>query len=64
PFWVFHGDADKVVPAACSRVMAKALKDAGAEVKLTEYPGVGHDSWTQAYRSPQTWKWLFSQKKN
>ncbi|MDA7619525.1 prolyl oligopeptidase family serine peptidase [bacterium] len=64
PFWVFHGDADKVVPVACSRVMAKALKDAGAEVKLTEYPGVGHDSWTQTYRSPQTWKWLFSQKKN
>ena len=63
PFWVFHGDADNTVPVECSRVMVKALKDAGAEVKLTEYPGVGHDSWTQTYKNDDVWKWLFSQKK-
>lgn len=63
PFWVFHGDADSVVPVACSRGMVKALKAAGANVKLTEYPGVKHDSWSATYRSDKTWQWLFAQKK-
>lgn len=63
PFHIFHGGADDVVPPACSRVMAEALKKAGAKVEFTEYPGVNHDSWTQTYGNDQVWKWLFSQKK-
>jgi predicted peptidase len=43
--------------------MVKSLKDAGAEVKFKEYPGVGHDSWSATYRNPEVWKWLFSKKK-
>jgi len=43
--------------------MVDALKKVGADVKLTEYPGVGHDSWTQTYKNDQTWEWLFSQTK-
>ena len=34
---------------AKSREMIKALKDAGAKPKYTEYPGVGHNSWDRAY---------------
>jgi predicted peptidase len=41
----------------------KALKKAGADVKLIEYPGVNHDSWTQTYKNDEIWKWLFTQKK-
>ncbi|MEJ6581016.1 MAG: prolyl oligopeptidase family serine peptidase [Akkermansiaceae bacterium] len=63
PFRVYHGGADSVVPAACSHVMVKALKKAGADVKLIEYPGVNHDSWTQTYKNDEIWKWLFTQKK-
>lgn len=63
PFRVYHGDADSVVPVTCSRVMVKALKEAGADVELTEYPGVKHDSWTQTYKNDEVWKWLFAQKK-
>ena len=29
----------------------------------TEYPGVGHDSWTQAYETPLLQDWLFSKYK-
>jgi predicted peptidase len=42
--------------------MVEALKKAGATVKLREYPGVGHDSWTATYRDPEVWKWLFSKR--
>ena len=63
PFWIFHGGADNVVPARLSQEMNGALKAAGAAVKYTEYPGVGHNSWTRAYNTPELWQWLFAQKK-
>ena len=63
PFWVFHGEEDKVVPLGSSEAMVKALREAGAKVKFRKYPGVGHDSWSATYRDPAVWKWLFAQKK-
>lgn len=63
PFWVFHGGADSTVKTACSLNMVKALEDAGAAVKYTEYPGVGHSCWTRAYGTTEMWAWLFEQKK-
>jgi predicted peptidase len=61
--WVFHGDNDKVVPTDYSRKMVAAIKQAGGSVKYTEYKGVAHNSWTQTYESPETWNWLFQQKR-
>ena len=60
PIWNFHGDADKVVPVRLSRVMVEAIKKAGGEIKHTEYPGVGHDSWTKSYRNPKLYEWFLS----
>jgi len=62
-FWFFHGDADGVVPVVLSRLMAEALKEAGASPKYTEYPGVGHDAWRKAYLEPDLVEWLFSQSR-
>jgi len=62
-FWIFHGDADSAVPPDLSRKMVDALKEAGAKVKYTEYPGVGHDSWTPAYKEPDLVDWLFRQRR-
>jgi acetyl esterase/lipase len=42
PFHIAHGDADRFVPAAQSRQLAAALRDAGAVVELTEVPGADH----------------------
>jgi predicted peptidase len=64
PIWVFHGEKDPVVNVDNSRKMVAALQAAGAKVKYSEYPGVKHDSWTNAFAEPELLSWLFSQKKN
>ncbi len=64
PIWVFHGDADNLVPVAFSREMVDALKKVGSTVvKYTELPGIGHNSWDPAYSSAEVMKWLLEQKK-
>lgn len=63
PVWVFHGDSDKVVPVSNSRLMVNSLKAAGARVKYSEYPGVGHDSWTPAFAEPGLLEWMFDHKR-
>jgi len=63
PCWCFHGDADKAVKVDLSRNMIKALKEAGASPKYTEYPGVPHNSWDMAYGTDELYTWLLEQKK-
>ena len=48
---------------AALRAMTKRLQALGAEVKYTEYPGVGHNSWEAAYAEPALLPWLFAQHK-
>lgn len=63
PIRIHHGAADNVVPPEASNIMAKALGNIGGNATIREYPGVGHDSWTQTYRDPEVIKWLFTQRK-
>lgn len=62
PVWVFHGGSDDVVKTVRSRNIVAALKAAGGSPKYTEYPGVGHACWDQAYGDPGLFPWLFAQK--
>jgi predicted peptidase len=63
PIWCFHGDADTAVPVERSRSMIAAVKAAGGRPIYSELAGVGHDSWTPAYRDGFVLDWLFSQRK-
>jgi len=63
PFWIFHGDADAVVDVKFSREMVEKLKSLKAEVKYTEYPGVNHNSWENAFAEPDYLKWMFMHKR-
>lgn len=64
PMWVFHGDADKVIPVEESTRMVEAMNQLnGEQAKLTIYKGVGHNSWDRAYGDKTMWKWLFEQKR-
>lgn len=62
--WLFHGEKDEVVPPVFSREYAKRLKRYGGISRYTEYPGVGHNSWEQAFAEPQLMSWLFLQHKD
>ncbi|HSP13340.1 MAG TPA: PHB depolymerase family esterase [Thermoanaerobaculia bacterium] len=58
PTWIFHGDADTIVPVDESRIMHAALEAAGAQVRYTELKGVGHNSWDPAYGESGLMEWL------
>jgi acetyl esterase/lipase len=51
PFLIMHGDNDQLVPIAQSRILAKALIDAGVEVTTKTIPGAGHED--PKFRSPE-----------
>jgi predicted peptidase len=63
PFWVFHGTDDGVVEVKHSRRIVEKLINIKAKVRYTEYPGINHNSWDYAFREPDLFKWLFSQKR-
>jgi predicted peptidase len=62
PLWIFHGDKDNVIPVANSRMIFNLLKDKNKKIKYTEYPGVGHDSWKNAFLEKDLFPWLFAQR--
>ncbi|MBQ7666742.1 MAG: dienelactone hydrolase family protein [Kiritimatiellae bacterium] len=66
PVWVFHGAEDTVVPPDNSRNLVAAMRDdpaRTAETRYREFPDVGHDSWLNAFSSPEVLGWLFAQRR-
>ena len=63
PIWAFHGARDPVVPLSASQEMVDAVQRAGGDVRLTVYPEVAHDSWTQTYNNPEVYDWLLSHRR-
>ena len=64
PMHVWHGDADRAISVKRSRVMVKGMKDLGLEVYYTELPGVGHNSWEQAYAKEGCIDELFAERRD
>jgi predicted peptidase len=64
PVWAFHGADDLVVPVEESQRMVDAMRAAGGQAKLTVYPGVEHDSWTETYENPELYEWFLRQRRD
>ncbi len=64
PIWNFCGDQDRPETVEANRVMAAALKEAGANARYTEYPGIGHNCWDNAYGTDELYTWMFAQTKS
>ncbi len=63
PCWCFHGADDPAVPVRLSRIMMRALWEAGGYPNYTEYPGVGHNSWDKAYATDDLYAWFLHLEK-
>ena len=61
--WLFHGDSDDVVPVKFSRDYFKRLQKLKADVLYSEYRGVKHNSWVNAFSESSLMNWLFSKRK-
>ncbi len=61
----FHqGGADPVVNPQGTRDWVKLLKDLGTKVEYTEYPGVQHNCWEEAYKDEAMFKWFSKFRRN
>ena len=63
PIWVHHGDADETAPVSESRRLVAALKNAEADARYPEYPGVGHEASERALVEPELMPWLLAQSR-
>lgn len=58
PMHIFHGDADPVVRPDSVRAWVKRFQTLETKIEYTEYPGVGHNSWENAYQDGAIFKWF------
>jgi predicted peptidase len=63
PVWAFHGQDDPVVPDKRTVEMVDAVNANGGHAKKTIYPGVGHNSWINAYNDQELYTWFLEHKK-
>jgi len=62
PVWAWHGTEDKAVPFKHSEEMVDAIRTAGGEkVRFTSLEGIGHNSWSAAYATPDLYAWFNKQ---
>ena len=63
PVWAFHGETDRNVPVDGSRNVIKAIQQAGAHPRYTEFPDVGHYLDPSLDATPGILDWLFANKR-
>ncbi len=64
PVRIFAGGLDPMTPVASLRDWSKRLQEAGARVEYTEYPGVKHNVWNDAYSDAGLFVWFSRFKRN
>jgi predicted peptidase len=64
PIWCFHNSVDPFVMTGQSREMCKRIKEAGGNVKYTEFDAFGHGCWDRAYDEGEVLKWMVATRRN
>jgi hypothetical protein len=63
PLWVFQGGIDGNPPPAKTEGYVKSFRNAGANVRYTLYPNLGHGVWNTAYNEPDFFTWMLAKNK-
>ncbi|HEY0654091.1 MAG TPA: PA14 domain-containing protein [Chryseosolibacter sp.] len=63
PLWIFQGGQDKNPYPQKTESMIRKFRDAGAVVRYTLYPELGHGTWASAYREPDFFSWFLGSNK-
>lgn len=63
PVWIVVGSKDSPSLVSNCRAMESSLQLRGADVKLTIMHGIGHDSWSQTYATPELYDWILRQRR-
>jgi predicted peptidase len=63
PMWVMHTENDSIFPVSYTRNLVRAIHASGGNVSYTEIPQMDHNCPYSGFYAPQTWQWMFTQKK-
>jgi hypothetical protein len=63
PMWMFQGGQDTNPNPQKTKSIIKKFRDAGAEVRYTEYPNLGHGTWGTAYNEKDFFTFMLGKNK-
>lgn len=63
PLWLFQGGFDISPSPSKTRRYIQQFRSAGAVVRYTLYPELGHGTWNKAFGEPDFFSWMLGQSK-
>jgi len=63
PFWLFQGGQDRAPSPSLTESYIRRFRDAGAIVRYSLYPTLGHGTWNTAYNEPDFFRWMLGKNK-
>jgi predicted esterase/lysophospholipase L1-like esterase len=63
PLWHFQGSNDGNPTPQFTNYFLDIIRNAGGNVRYTEYANTGHNTWTRAYREPDFFSWFLQYSK-
>jgi len=64
PMWTFQGGKDTDPTPAKTEGYVRRFREAGAVVRYSLYPNLGHGTWNTAYGEADFFRWILSQNKS
>jgi hypothetical protein len=64
PIWTFQGGRDTSPLPSKTEGIVKKFREAGADVRYSLYPNLGHGTWNTAYSEPEFFSWMLAKDKS